>query len=456
MKSLFSDTGSNEEDPSFEEHEHKLVVFFAPRAAALTIFMILLGSLLDHFYYPELFYHFLVVRVIASAFIAAMMYAATKTETRRAYRRTHFLWVLSPQAMICYMIALSGGADSIYFVGLQLALTGLAVFWPVKLREAAFFSGGTIALYLLACALGTPGTMFVPELAGNLIFTSLFAFILFSASILVERWRRKVFDLQRRIRGQRDDLAATNRQLADAKLKIVQSEKMASLGTLAAGLLHEMSNPVNYNKIALQLAKSDVQGGKAEAAISNIDDAMLGTNRLAMIIGDLRHLAFQSPEEAAGELGVVNLAQVTRVAIRLTTHVCKGMSVEVDVDQNVQVKGDGSSLTSVLVNLIENAASSIKSAGRGAAGKIVVRTHRAERPNWISMSVRDNGTGVSPEVAERMFEPFFTTKQVHEGMGMGLAICYGVVRRHGSELRLSQSAEGMFEMTFDLEVVSDE
>lgn len=456
MKSVFKDTGSPEEDRTFEEQEHRLLLFFAPRVGALTITMILGGSLLDHFYYPELFYHFLAARVITSAFIAGMMHAAKRTDSPGAYRRLHFVWVMSPQVMICYMIAWSGGAESIYFVGLNLALAGLAIFWPVRLSEAVLISAWTLGLYFLACALGTPGTMFVPEFFGHLIFLSLFVFVLFAGAALMEKWRRKAYQLHTRIRGQRDDLGKSNRQLAEAKLKILQSEKMASLGTMAAGLLHEMSNPVNYNKIALHLAKTDIENGKPGAALLNIDDALLGTDRLATLIADLRHLAFQSPEADAEELSVFPLAQVVRVALRLTSHITKGLKVDVSVDQAVRVKGDSSAITSVLVNLIENAVSSIKTAGRGTEGCIVLRMHQTEDGSRVACSVRDNGTGVSPEVAERMFEPFFTTKKAYEGMGMGLAICYGIVRKHGSELRVSQTGEGMCEMEFDLEVVPNE
>lgn len=455
MKSLFFDSEESEV-LNFEEQEHRLVEFFGARAGILTIVMILAGTLLDYFYYPDLYYHFLAVRALSGALVAAILVVALGAKSHKSFRRINFLWVMLPQAMICYMIAWSGGAESIYFVGLNLAVAGLSIFWPVTIREAAFFSAWTFSLYLIACALGTPGTMFVRELGGNILFLLLFNFVLFAASVLMERWRRKTFEMQVRIRAQRDDVLAVNRQLAEAKLQILQSEKMASLGTLAAGLLHEMSNPVNYSKIALQLAKTDVEKGRASDAITNIEDAMLGTKRLASIISDLRHLAFHDPNETDGHLGVFELSQVVRVALRLTSHVCKGVTVHADPDTSVKVKGDGSSITSVLVNLIENAASSIKKAGRGSLGAITITVVPAKDGKWVTMSVRDNGTGVTPDVAERMFEPFFTTKPAQEGMGMGLAICYGVVRRHGSELRLTQSGDGICELSFDLEVVSDE
>jgi len=90
--------------------------------------------------------------------------------------------------------------------------------------------------------------MFISEVVGHLVFLGFFVAVLYAGAIFSSRWRHRSFDLQEKTRQQRDSLALMNKQLTEMKIKIVQAEKMASLGTLSAGLLHEMNIPVNYSK----------------------------------------------------------------------------------------------------------------------------------------------------------------------------------------------------------------
>lgn len=443
------------EPTSYEELRNDYLAFFARLSGKLTIILVMAGTMLDWFYYRSYWLHFFSARVLTCLGVAVALFAAHQKKSSSFTEISTTVWVLFPQAMICYMIAVTGGVDSIYFVGLAYALTGLAVFLPLKVNQASVFSSATIVMYLLSCAVGTQGPMLRSELGGHLVFLSFFVVVMFAVTIYSDKWRHDMYRLQEKIRGQRDDLSNSNRLLADAKIKIVQSEKMASLGTLAAGLLHEMNNPVNYSQIALKLAADDIEAGNLDAARSSVDDALLGVKRLGGIIGDLRHLAYQSPGSEEQTEADFKLIEVVRIAARLTTHHCKGFNVELLVDPEIVVRGDSPSIVSVLINLIENAAYSIRGAKRGAEGRITIRAHLSDAGDRVSVSVRDNGTGVQPEVADRMFEPFFTTKQVHEGMGLGLAIAYAVVRRHGSELRVTAMGDGVCEMTFDLEVIHD-
>lgn len=446
----------SEEPASYEDLRNSYLSFFSLSAGVLTIILVMAGTLLDWFYYRDHWAQFFAARVVCSIAVGLLVIAARIKKSNRFTENSTVLWVTFPQAMICYMIASTGGVDSIYFVGLAYAFIGLAVFLPLKLSQASLFTLMTAGMYLLACFIGTPGGMFKSALGGHLVFLSFFGIIMFAVTVYAEKWRVHLFHMQAQIRGQRDDLAQTNRQLAEAKVKIAQSEKMASLGTMAAGLLHEMNNPVNYSQIALKLAADDIAAGDLASAKSSIDDAALGVKRLGGIIADLRHVAYQSPEGADKADGRFRLSEVVRIATRLTMHLCKGFEVYVAVDPEVKVRGDSPSIVSVLVNLIENAAHSIREAKRGPLGRIEIRAASSERAGWLRVSVRDNGVGLRPDIAERIFEPFFTTKQVHEGMGLGLSISYAMVRRHGSELTVTATGEGVCELSFLLEVIEDE
>lgn len=444
------------EPASYEELRSEYLAFFSLLAGKLTIVLVMAGTMLDWFYYPQHWLHFFSARVVASLGVAAALYGAHRKASWRFTESSTMVWVQFPQAMICYMIAVTGGVESIYFVGLTYALTGLAVFLPLKVGQATVFATSTILMYLIACVVGTQGPVLRSEFGGHLVFLSFFVVVLFAVTIYSDKWRHDMYQLQQKIRGQRDDLSKSNKLLADAKVQIVQSEKMASLGTLAAGLLHEMNNPVNYSQIALRLAADEIKGGNLQAATASVDDALLGVKRLAGIIGDLRHLAYQTPDSETSSSSQFKLIEVVRIATRLTNHVCKGFVVETDVDPQIVVRGDSAAIVSVLVNLIENSAHSIHKAQRGPDGRITIKAERISNGDLISILVRDNGVGMRSEVARRIFEPFFTTKEVHEGMGLGLSIAYAVVRRHGSELRVTAVGDGVCELKFDLEVIHDD
>lgn len=447
----------SEEPTSYEDLRYDYLAFFSRLSGKLTIMLVMAGTLLDWFYYRSYWGHFFTARAVTSLGVAIALFAAHRKNSSQFTEWSTMVWVMFPQAMICYMIAVTGGVDSIYFVGLAYALTGLAVFLPLRVGQAAIFSGATLLMYLIACAIGTKGEVIRSELGGHLVFLSFFVIVMFAVTIYSDKWRHDMYRLQAKLSGQRDDLALSNRQLAEAKVKIAESEKMASLGTLAAGLLHEMNNPVNYSQIALKLAADDMDAGDIKAAKNSLEDATLGMNRLSGIIADLRHLAYQSPEKSELADGRFRLLEVARTAARLTQHLCNGYKVDVEIDPDSYVRGDSPSIVSVLVNLLENSAHSLREANRGPIGHIrVTAVADDERPGWLRVSVRDNGLGLRSEVAERMFEPFYTTKQFHEGMGLGLAISYAMIRRHGSELIVTAAGDGVCELSFQLELIKDE
>lgn len=436
---------------SYEEAEQEYLYYYSRVTIVVAVLVILAGSLLDHFFYPERFWQFFTLRIAASACIALALWLIASKVGKRFIKGITLTWAMVPQVMISYMIAKTGGSDSIYFVGLTYALTGLGVFFPLTLTEAGGFAGLTLVLYVVACAVGTPGEVASNSFWGNLVFLSFFVVVMLVISIYGERWRRQNFRLQQEKKARGQAIKAGNRALTEAKLQLAHSEKMASLGTLSAGLLHEMNNPINYSAIALKLAAEYLKAGDVPAASEVTQDAILGIDRVKAIVADLKTFAYQRSHSAAPLDSRFNLLEAIKVAGRLTAHERKGFQFEVDVPQVVTVKGDAVAISSVFINLMSNSAHALEQSKRGEHGRIAIKARPSKDAGRVEVSVFDNGTGIGADHVGRVFEPFFSTRSVEGGLGLGLSISYAIVQRHGSRLTVRSIPGECTEFNFDLE-----
>jgi two-component system sensor histidine kinase PhcS len=111
------------------------------------------------------------------------------------------------------------------------------------------------------------------------------------------------------------------------------------------------------------------------------------------------------------------------------------------------VRGDEAAIIGVLINLLSNAALALRKGGKGSPEIVVTARQDGDR---LRVSVLDNGPGIPPEHLSRVFEPFFTTREVGQGLGLGLAICYSVVQRHGGQLSAESVPGAWTKFTFDL------
>jgi signal transduction histidine kinase len=236
--------------------------------------------------------------------------------------------------------------------------------------------------------------------------------------------------LQRRLRARNDELEATLARLRQAEAQLVQSAKMNALGSLTSGLLHEINNPLNYALMAIRFAESR-SGSGAEGLQEALRDARDGMTRIGDVISSLR--TFAHPE-APGVCEPFPVAQAVELALRFTGHLCQGIVVEQRIAQ-LRVSGSVNQISMLLVNLISNAASAIRSAGRDGAGRI--RISAAAQGDRLSLAVEDDGIGMDQDQAARVFEPFFTTKPVGQGMGLGMAICHTIARNHQGEIQVA-------------------
>ena len=211
-------------------------------------------------------------------------------------------------------------------------------------------------------------------------------------------------------------------QITQSQEQIERQEKLASLGVLAAGVAHEIRNPLTAIKFRLYSLKRELS---VEAANEDADMIASEINRLERIVKDF--LQFARPSEP--ELLPVSADRLLRdVSELMRPELNKaGISVKLETSNSVWVRADIQQIKEVLINLIQNSADSI-----GQEGVITLRTRNGHSSN-AALEVTDSGKGIPTEARDRLFDPFFSTKE--NGTGLGLSISARIVEMHGGELR---------------------
>lgn len=220
------------------------------------------------------------------------------------------------------------------------------------------------------------------------------------------------------------ELAAANTQLKAAQQQLVHSEKMAAIGQLTAGIVHDVKNPLAGAMGLAELmtddpAMDDVNRQNLNIIIENIKRA----NR---IVGDLMKFARQSSLER--QLG--DLRTTAETVARLTGYMARQARVELRLDlpsDGVLATYDQQLIEQVLINLVQNA---IQAMPKG--GPLELKVRQVE--DMVAVAVADSGTGIPAEHLGRIFDPFFTTKPAGVGTGLGLSVSYGIVSNHGGRI----------------------
>jgi PAS domain S-box-containing protein len=258
------------------------------------------------------------------------------------------------------------------------------------------------------------------------------------------------------ILAQRDELEKTQSQL-------VQSEKMASLGVLTAGIAHEINNPINFVFAGVNVLKRDFEDissvldflfelrktsdptnnfferivqkmeendfGEAYNAIrQTLDDIQLGARRTAEIVEGLRNYARTEKEDWAE----LDMHKVINGVLLLLKNNYKN---RINIIKNYQTEEaiihcKAGRLDQALLNIVSNAIDAIEDKGE------ILITTKIEN-SQLNISIKDSGKGINEEVLNKIFDPFFTTKQVGKGLGLGLSITYGIIKEHNGNIKVN-------------------
>ena len=240
-------------------------------------------------------------------------------------------------------------------------------------------------------------------------------------------------------------------QRAESELKLLQSEKQASVGRLAAGVAHEINNPLTgvLTFTHMLLRREDINEEIRED-LQTIADA---TERVRMIVKGL--LDFSRQTKIEPEPTDLNTLIEQTIPLVDNQSLVKGVIFCFDAGKDIPLRTlDRSQIQSVLLNIILNA---IDATDKGGHINIYTRLSAGPRQTkTIEVEISDSGCGISPEHLDKLFDPFFTTKEVGKGTGLGLSVSQGIIERHGGTIRV-QSTVGqgsIFTICFPLDGVS--
>ncbi len=225
------------------------------------------------------------------------------------------------------------------------------------------------------------------------------------------------------------------RDLSERRMMLAQlaaSDRLASMGTLAAGVAHEINNPLSYVLTNLSLVSETLAEllGRANAASPAekaqveglLHDAYEGASRVRDVVRDLRSLSRRDVDESLS----VDVRQVLESCVRIAANEIRhSAKLVLDLGEVPAVYGNPTRLGQVFLNLILNATQAL-SDGNATRNELRIRTFTSQRGEVV-IEVSDTGPGIPPEVIAHVFDPFFTTKPIGAGTGLGLSICHGIV-----------------------------
>ena len=213
--------------------------------------------------------------------------------------------------------------------------------------------------------------------------------------------------------------------LHEKQAQLVEAKKLASIGTLASGIAHELNNPLNNIYLAAQILSREIGTSWPTIVRETVRDIFSQSLRVKRIVGDLLEFAREkAPKlEKTDIISIVNEVLYRMKAFGETADV----NINIDAPEHIEVLADAHLLEQVFVNLFSNAIDAME--GNGALDIII----RAEESS-VKIIISDTGKGVSPKDIQRVFDPFFTTKE--KGTGLGLAIVYGIIGKHNGKIEL--------------------
>jgi signal transduction histidine kinase len=257
------------------------------------------------------------------------------------------------------------------------------------------------------------------------------------------------YTYQRRLARKNQMLEATVEQLKETETQLVQSEKLASLGRLSAGIIHEINNPLNFATTGLYTLRHQGRAlalEKQDEFTEILTDIEEGIQRVKTIVSDLR--SFSHPEtESIDEVEVGDLVETT---LRFLSHEWKDrVRIETGLAPGQTIRGNRNKLVQVLLNLAQNSLDALRGKTFAAGDGPSIRIESGVERGRSHLRVRDNGSGIAPEHLDNIFDPFFTTKDVGQGTGLGLSICYRIVQDLGGRITVRSEPGRYTEFTLD-------
>jgi len=259
----------------------------------------------------------------------------------------------------------------------------------------------------------------------------------------------------KRFRDEFTDLAIAINQMIQELEKheatIVQSHKMRAIGTLTAGVAHELNNPLNNITITAHMLLEDYDSMNKDEHVDMINDLINEAGRSKKIISNLLDFA----RESSSQVESLDLEKLLRDTIDLASNQLKlsGIEISFQTTGNLpRIHGDSQQLQQVFLNLILNA---IDASSKGQ--KIQILLVPADEPNYLAIKIIDTGKGIPEHIIGSIFDPFFTTKGKGSGTGLGLSVSQGIVAKHGGRISVSsgKGAGAIFTVILPITTIPD-
>jgi len=396
-------------------------------------------------FHPEPFPHHLTSKIIAAnvglvfiSFVFLILFGISVLQFvfPRLWYYPHFLSLVLILSCIILIISQSGAAHSDYFkfadvqsrnlIGFPGALSsGLGlIFFSNTVRNASDkgalnFLGAGVSLIIYGVFMGiVPSGAIVPLLGFPVELmrgVSAFLILHFIMSAL------HISDIERRL------------VIEERLHRFKKSEKLSSLGKLAAGIAHEINNPLSNVSINVEMLEKDIKDGKGRIKLEKRFRAIEKNIYLASKIAK-ELLSFSSDRQL--EFESVGIGDIIQSAIDLLGPIKEDYQFNINVNENSRVKAVPWKLEEVTLNVLINAMEAMHDGG-------VIDIKTSDGGDDVVIEISDTGVGIRPEDLDQVLDPFFTTKEVGEGTGLGLSICFGIMEAHGGTIEIrSKQGEG--------------
>lgn len=227
-----------------------------------------------------------------------------------------------------------------------------------------------------------------------------------------------------------------NRELQARQRQLVQSEKLAAMGTLLAGVAHELNNPLSNISTSAQILTEEIDRDDSAFKINLLSQIEVQTDKARDIVRTL--LEFSRIKDFHKE--DINLKQLMDETMRLIKgQLPKDVQIGIDIPENIAIRVDKQRMQQVFLNLIKNSLDAL--GGAVSPGHIWVTAQKSlsQHGSVVEILVEDDGPGIPPKVKEKIFDPFFTTKDVGKGSGLGLYIVHDIIESHGGDITVESS-----------------
>lgn len=349
-----------------------------------------------------------------------------RAKAARGFRKPHFWIILSLTVVLTYIYY--GVLTAFHDVYVVLFFYPLMYAAIVYRWRGVLFGGAVFLGILLPYVVLFP---YEPYLLVRLLIFALFTFLMGSLGAPLFDYLERQLQAYEEILSLNEELNSYIKRLESTQKQLIQSEKLSALGQLAASVAHELNNPLagvlNYSKLLAKKVSSD--SFNKEEALSNLSKMESAVNRCSGIVRGLLDFARQSEPM----LQPIAMSSVIDQVMFLVGHEAKMNNVDLHREETSSlppVMADFGQLQQVFVNLVVNAIQAMPN-----GGKLTINSSLGE-DGWVRVSVQDTGSGIAPENLEKLFTPFFTTKEQEKGIGLGLAVSYGIIERHGGRIEV--------------------